>query len=214
VSGDPVVDRRRYIRVVANGSVIMYGGRTVRGRLSNISTGGMRVRLDTKEPQYECGEPIEAQMHLDRAGARWLRFHGEVTRVTEYEVALVFTAVPLELAELVRDALVSVLEGAALAHVLLVDANTERREPFAALLQRAGCRVAQASTALDAIAHLGGSSIHSWVVAIADTCPTSTADNLRRFLAEGDAPVDVRLLNDRSPTSALAWFAAAARAPQ
>jgi CheY-like chemotaxis protein len=132
-------------------------------------------------------------------------------RATEREIAVDFAAVPLELADVVKDALISALEGAALAHVLLVDANTERRAPFAAVLRRAGCRVAEASTPLEAIAHLGHSAIHSWVVAIADTAPMSTAEGLRQFLAEREEPVDVRLLNHHSPTSALSWFMTAAR---
>jgi len=47
------------------------------------------------------------------------------------------------------------------------------------------------------------------VVAIADTMPTSAAEELRRFLAEREEPVNVRLLNGQSPTSALSWFTAA-----
>ena len=171
----------------------------------------MCVRLAESEPRCECGESADVELHLDRAGATWLRFRGEVIRATEHEVAIAFVAIPLDFADVVQDALVSALEGAALAHVLLVDENAERRTPFAALLRRAGCRVAETSTPLEAIAHLGGAAIHSWVVAIADTVPVSTADDLRRFLADSDAPVDVRVLSDQSPTSALAWFATTAR---
>lgn len=205
------IDRRQQVRVVANGSAILHGAGTARGRLLNISTGGMLVRLAGVQARRECGGRVEIELHLDRAGAEWLRFVGQVVRVTEHEVAVVFTAVPLELAEVMTDALSSALEGAALAHVLLVDANGDRRTPFAAVLRRAGCRVAEASTPLEAIAHLGHSAIHSWVVAIADTTPTSTADELRRFLAEREEPVEVRLLDHRSPTSALSWFTTAAR---
>lgn len=206
VSGDVVVDRRQDVRVVANGSVIVYGRSTVRGRLSNVSSSGMRVRLAETEPRHERGESVRVELHLDRAGATWLQFRGEVMRATERDVAIAFAAVPLNFADVVKDALVSALEGAALAHVLLVDEKTERRTPFAALLRRAGCRVAETSTPLEAIAHLGASAIHSWVVAIADTEPESTANALRGFLADSDVPMDVRVLSEQSPTSALAWF--------
>jgi CheY-like chemotaxis protein len=210
--GEPIgVDRRQHVRVVANGSVILYGHETTRGRLSNVSSAGMAMRLAEGGPRCSCGEPVEIELHLDRTGATWLRFRGEVVRSDEREVAISFTAVPLDFAQVVQDALVSALEGAALAHVLLVDADAERRTSFAALLRRAGCRVVEAATPFDAIAHLGGSAIHSWVVAIASTVPASTADELQRFLTESDAPVDVRMLGDKSPTSALAWFTATPR---
>ena len=201
------------MRVDANGSVIVHAHETMRGRLSNISGGGLCARLDGAGARGRCGDSVEIDLHLDRTGATWLRFRGEVTRTDDQEVAIEFTAVPLEFAGVVQGALTSALEGAALAHVLLVDADADRRAPFAALLRRSGARVVEVTTPLEAIAHLGGSSIHSWVVAIADTVPAHHAHDLQRFLAESDAPVDVRVLGDRSPTSALAWFATTPRTP-
>ena len=214
MSGEGVAfDRRQQVRVVANGSVIVYLHEAVRGRLSNISSGGMLVRLAENEPGCWSGEHVEVELHLDRTGATWLRFRGDVVRSDQCEVAISFMSVPLDFADVVQDALVSALDGAALPHVLLVDPDAHRRAPFAALLRRAGCRVVEVATPLDAIAHLGGSAIHSWVVAISSTVPTSTADELQRFLTESDAPVDVRMLGSKSPTSALAWFTATARRP-
>jgi CheY-like chemotaxis protein len=193
--------------------VIVHARDTVRGRLANISTGGMRLQLSDGEPPCVCGEAVEIELHLDRAGATWLRFQGQVQRCDDREVAIGFTAVPLEFAIVVEDALLSVREGAAMSHVLLVDANADRRVPFAALLRKTGCRVAEAATPLEAISHLGGSAIHSWVVAITDSTPASIADELRRFLTDTDAPpVDVVALGRDSPSSSLTWFTATERA--
>jgi len=205
------IDRRQQVRVVANGSVIVYGLETARGRLANISSAGMLVRLTESTPRCRCGEPVDVELHLDRTGATWLRFRGDVVRSDEFELAISFISVPIDFADIVQDALVSALEGAALPHVLLVDPNAQRRAPFAALLRRAGCRVAEVTAPLDAIRHLGSSAIHSWVVAIASTIPAATADELQRFLKESDAPVDVRMLRHESPTSSLAWFTATTR---
>jgi hypothetical protein len=210
--GEPIgIDRREHVRVVASGSVIVQGRGSSRGRLSNISSGGMLTRLGDGELRPGSGENVEVELHLDRTGATWLRFCGEVVRSDQRELAISFTAVPVDLADVVQAALTSALDGAALAHVLLVDANVLRRTPFAALLRRAGCRVVEVTTPLDAIAHLGGSAIRSWVVAIATTVPESTADELQHFLAESDSPVEVRMLGTESPTSALAWFTATAQ---
>ncbi|HEX7839750.1 MAG TPA: PilZ domain-containing protein [Kofleriaceae bacterium] len=209
------IERRRDVRVVANGSVVVHGGVSSRGRLSNVSSSGMHVRLAEGEPCSSSGEQVGVELHLDRAGATWLQFRGEIVRAGEREVAIHFTAVPLDFVDVIQDALTSVLEGTAVAHVLLVDGNTDRRVPFAALLRKAGCRVAEAATPLEAIAHLGGSAIERWMVVITDTLPTSIADELRRFLADSDAPpFDIVALGEQSQTSALAWFAAIGRGPR
>src|ERR1041385_4934617 len=112
-------DRRQHVRVVANGSAIVQGHATTRGRLSNISGGGMLVRLGDSEPSFGSGEAVDVDLHLDRNRATWLRFRGEVVRASDGELAISFTAVPSDFAGVVRDALASALEGAALAHVLL-----------------------------------------------------------------------------------------------
>jgi CheY-like chemotaxis protein len=205
------VDRRRDVRVLANGSVIVHARESLRGRLMDVSSGGMRVRLAEMAPGCSSGEGIEVELHLDRAGATWLRFHGEVVRVDERELAISFSAVPIEFADVIEDALASVLEGAAATHILLVDANTDNRVPFAALLRKTGCRVAESATPLEAISHLGGSAIDSWVVVITDTVPSTIAEELRRFLADGDAPVHLLAIGEQPPTSALAWFVATNR---
>lgn len=213
--GEPVgTDRREHVRVAANGSVIVYGRETVRGRLSNISSSGMLMRRNERELGCGSGEDVEVELHLDRAGATWLRFRGDVVRTDHSDLAVSFTSVPLGFTEVVQDSVASALEGAASPHILLVDPNTDRRAPFAALLHRAGFRVVEAATPLDAIAHLGGSAIHSWVVAISSTVPDSVAGELQRFLAQSDVPVDVRMLGNTLPTSALAWFLATARTPR
>ena len=207
------IDRRQHVRVVANGSVIVYGDGARRGRLSNVSTGGMLMRLGEGELRCGSGDHVDVELRLDRTGAKWLQFRGEIVRSNYREVAISFTILPLDFSDVIQDALVSALEGAALAHVLLVDANAQRRAPFAALLRKAGCRVAEVATPLEAIAHLGGSAIRTWAVAIASTVPEAIADELHRFLAESDASVEVRMLGTESPTSALAWFTATARRP-
>ena len=171
----------------------------------------MLMRPAEGEPRCGSGKHVDVDLHLDRTGAAWLRFRGEVVRSDHREVAIRFMSVPLAFVDVVQDALVSALEGAAVAHVLLVDSNAQRRTSFAALLRKVGCRVAEVPTPLDAIVHLGGSAIHSWIVAIAGTTPTSIAGELQNFLAASDAPVEVRMLGKESPTIELAWFTAIAR---
>ncbi|HEX3763378.1 MAG TPA: PilZ domain-containing protein [Kofleriaceae bacterium] len=208
---DVRVDRRGGVRVVAKGSVIVYGRETTRGRLYDVSSGGIRMRLVDGAARCRCGEVVDVELHLDRTGVTWRQFRGEIMRVDRREVAICFTAMPLDFADVIHGALVSELDGTAIAHVLLIDPSAERRVPFAALLRRAGCRVAEAVTPLEAMAHLG-SFDQDWVIAIANTAPASTAGELQRSLAESDPPVEVRVLGDPSSGNALSWFAATARA--
>lgn len=221
-------ERREDVRVAAAGSAIVYGRRTVRGRLVDMSAGGLRLRVEAPvlpfsirvhaapvgPALYEVGERVDLELHLDRAGSRWLQFHGAVVRADEHEVAVALTSVPLEFADVVKDALVTQLEGLDFAHVLLVDGNLQRRQPFAALLRHVGCRVVEVSTPLEAIAHLGHAAVHRWTISIAETDPPRIAAELHHHLVDSNAPVDVRILDTASPTSALSWFTTTSRSSQ
>jgi hypothetical protein len=53
------------VRVAESGSVIVYGRRVVRGRLSNLSRRGMRV-VRIAETALRCGcESVRVELHLD-----------------------------------------------------------------------------------------------------------------------------------------------------
>ena len=193
-------ERRHDVRVMVRGSAIVYGAVMGRGRVTNLSGGGIHIELGDGEARCDLGAEVAIELHLDRAGATWLRFEGDVVRVERQAVAIAFRAVPVAFAEVLQEALRSAVVGAAKAHVLVVDADEERRAACAALLRSAECTVAEAATPLDAIAHLAGSSIESWVVAIADSDPRETADELRRYLSESDAKIEIVCLGSPSPT--------------
>jgi hypothetical protein len=44
------------------------------------------------------------------------------------------------------------------------------------------------------------------VLVITSTVPASAMNDLRCFLGESDASIDVRVIGNQSPASALAWF--------
>jgi hypothetical protein len=198
-----VSERRRDVRVAANGSAVVRGAHVGRGRVADLSGGGIRIDLADGEPTCEVGAAVEVELHLDRSGSTWLPFLGDVVRVEGRAVAIAFRAVPIAFAGVLEGALRSAVAGAAVAHVLVVDADADRRDAFVALLRRAECTVAVAATPLEAIAHLAASSIHSWVVAIADSDPRTIADELRSFLTESDAELETVSLGPGTTTFAV-----------
>jgi len=196
-------ERRRDARVAANGSVLVHGRSVIHARLVDLSSGGACVDVGDDVDALAIADDVAVALHLDRDESSWLAFDGHVLRVGGSRVAIAFTAVPIAFADLMPGVIAAAIEGASLTHVLLVDADVERRAALGALMRHAGCRVAETSTPLDAIAHLGGSSVSTWLVAIADTRPPRLADELRGFLAREYPRLDVVSLGARSPTVAV-----------
>ena len=187
--------------MVASGSALVQG--QARGRIVDLSTGGVCLELAEPAPALAIAEAVTLELHLDRAESQWLSFHGRVLRIAGPRIAIAFTEAPIEFAGVMSRAIASAFEAAASAHVLLVDADVERRASFAVLMRRAECNVAEASTPLEAIAHLGGSAIGTWVIAIADTRPPSIANELRTFLSREYPQLDVVSLGTLSPKVAV-----------
>jgi hypothetical protein len=196
-------DRRRDVRVVASGSVVVRGRSASKGRIVDLSTGGVCIEIADQEPAPAIADVVALELRLDRAESRWLTFHGRVLRIAGARVAIAFMEAPIAFGDVMSRAIASAIEAVATTHVLLVDADLERRAAFAALMRRADCRVAEASTPLEAIAHLGGSAIETWVIAIADTRPPSVANELRRFLSGEYPQLEVVSLGALSPKVAL-----------
>jgi hypothetical protein len=71
-----------------------------------------------------------------------------------------------------------------LPRMILVDTVDGRRNKIASAFRNAGCHVTEASTPLEAIAHLGGSRFELGLIAIADTVPETVAEQLREFLLD------------------------------
>jgi len=185
------IDRRETSRVAATGSVVVYPryGTSIRGRVVDLSAGGVRFALD-QAPAWGPGVEVEIDLRLDGAAYGWFRFSGVVARVAAGdETAVAFTAVPDAFATAVRRELQAAVAGADALRVLLVDPDAPRRVVAAAALRAARCEVTEAATPLDAIAYLEDSQAYPWIVAIADTAPTSIADELRSHVRAHHAMV-------------------------
>jgi CheY-like chemotaxis protein len=192
------IDRRATSRVAATGSVVVYPryGTSIRGRIVDLSAGGVRFALD-ESPAWGPGVEIEIDLRLAGAAYGWFRFSGIVARVAAGdETAVAFTAVPEAFANAVRSELRAAVAGADALRVLLVDPDGPRRVVAAAALRAARCDVTEVATPLDAISYLEDSQAHPWIVAIADTAPTSIADELRIHVRAQHALVRIEDASD------------------
>ncbi|KAB2889584.1 MAG: hypothetical protein F9K40_19725 [Kofleriaceae bacterium] len=185
------LERRHDARVDARGSVILRGDTPERGRVVDISSGGICIRLAGLVAPGREGEHVVLDVHLDGERHRWLRVRGRIERLGPGgTLGIAFAGPPGELEECVQDELVALLERTEHVHVLLVDPDPIRRVVTAAQLRRAGRRVTEVSSPLEAIQRLAETSGRPTIVAVADTLPASIADELRTYLsAEGDVAV-------------------------
>jgi hypothetical protein len=99
-------------------------------------------------------------------------------------MAIGFDAVPDDFEDCIQDELLAAVEHDILPRMILVDTVDGRRNKIAGAFRSAGCHVTEASTPLEAIAHLGGSRFELGLIAIADTVPETVAEQLREFLLD------------------------------
>ena len=183
-TGSRWVERRRDVRVRASGSVVVHSAGRCCGRTVDVSSGGVRIRLARGAARCRPGDPVTLDLHLDDRGATWLGFTGAVTRVAgDRLVSIAFTAVPETFTDVLRAAADDARAAAAGPQVLLVDGDRARRTLVGCALRMAGCTVEEAATPLEAISVLCVGGARQWLVMIADTLPSSIADELRRHVA-------------------------------
>jgi hypothetical protein len=176
------VERRRSVRISPKGTVILFAGEHVEhGRIANLSGGGLLATTDGSPPEALLDARVDLELRLDAATSEWLRLTGRVTRVGAHEIALALEP---------SEPFVQLMEGSSSASgehrrvraVVLVDATPERRATIANGFRAAGCAVLEVSTPLEAIVRLGESQFEPDLIAIADSLPSSTSDDLRRFV--------------------------------
>jgi CheY-like chemotaxis protein len=176
-------ERRRDARIRPKGTVILRTGTyTVRGRVSNLSLGGVSTATRTTAPERLLGNTAEVDLRLDGQGATWLRLQGQIVRIGGQSIALRLDVVPPSFARMIDEAVSASHHNDRLLSVLLVDALPVRRGAMSEAFRAAGCIVIDVSTPLEAIVRLGESDFEPNLVAIADSWPMTISDELRRFV--------------------------------
>lgn len=208
----PQTERRRSVRISPKGAVVLLAGERIeRGRLANLSSGGLLAITDERPPEALRGAEVEIELRLDAPSSEWLRLTGRVVRLDARGVAIALDAAPEPFARLVaRSASASNAHRRARS-VVLVDANAARRGPIAAGFRAAGCAVLEVAMPLEAVVRLGESQFEPELIAIADSLPSTIADDLRRFVAREHPRATLVTIGDAAdaPPGHPRWLSAA-----
>lgn len=178
-------DGRRAQRVRSKGVVRLDDGRRrSRGRIRDLSTGGIRVAGD---PAWGEGEHVDVEISFDAHPEIRYPATGCVRRASADGVAIELDALSPELELQIVGELVAATARDSAPNVILVDAKSPARSAIATAFRGYGWVVTEVSTPLEAIRQIIGDRFDPSVIAIADTVPESVAEQLREFLA-GEYP--------------------------
>ncbi|HTL34441.1 MAG TPA: PilZ domain-containing protein [Kofleriaceae bacterium] len=191
-----IVERRKHARIVLKGTAILLAGEhAVRARLINLSEGGFLASTLVTPPRRLLGRGADIELRLDDRLSQWIRLEGKIVRIANERVALSLTATP---------ALVRLIDGMTAASrakervisVILIDEDAARRTLLADGFRIVGCSLIEAATSLEAIVRLGESSFEPDVIAVADSIPSTTANEMRDFIARNHPHVKLVSITD------------------
>ena len=111
---ETMADRRKAPRWRSAGAlVVRTRGRAIRGRIADLSTGGVRLQVESPIGIHElAGRAVGVDLRLDGVGTGWLYLRGRVVRVSAafHTIVIAFESVPTDFAEIMdregRDAVV------------------------------------------------------------------------------------------------------------
>jgi hypothetical protein len=198
--------------MVPKGTVVIAAGeQRQRGRVANISIGGMLAMTSVTAPERLLGRAAHIDLRLDDREAEWVKLTGKILRIGADSVALSF--------DVATDVFVGLIDQIGnSAHidrrrlsVVLIDATESRRAAMAAGFRDNGCAVLEASTALEAIVRLGEASFEPSLIAIADSIPSETSDDLRAFVEREHPQAKLVAIGDSvtDPGGILHWISSA-----
>jgi hypothetical protein len=125
---------------------------------------------------------LDIDLRLDGGEDEWLRVTGRVRRIEGGALAIEFETMPPTFIKLVDDTATASHRHVRVLSVVLVDATASRREAIAEAFRAAGCSVIDTVTPLEAVVRLGEAQFEPDLVVIADSIPSATSQELRRFV--------------------------------
>jgi methylmalonyl-CoA mutase cobalamin-binding subunit len=205
-------ERRRHVRTEAKGTAVVRAERlALRGRITNVGGGGMFVAARVNLPESVTGSPVDIELRLDAGFAQWVQGTGRIVRISADGVAIAFDVLPGELRDAIEHLATASRARARILSVVLIDAHAQRRSAMAAGFRGAGCAVIEATTPLEAIVRLGESSFEPDVIAIADSQPAASADELRSFVQRNHPNAKLVTIGDAvlEPDGIAHWLSSA-----
>lgn len=188
------VERRRHFRAGLEAGAVIHASRVaIKGRIVDLSLGGVRVRRT--DDQAPCPAPGTAAMIEMEIGERgWIAADGIVRRAGLDEVVIAFAPLAAEVEDLIEDEVLAAIEASRRPRMIVVDKEPERRRRVAEKLRAAGCDSYEASTPLEAIDLLERPRSHIKGVAVAETLTQTGADEFCDFVGETNPGIKLALI--------------------
>lgn len=205
-------DRRKAVRIAPKGTLIVtVGDHSHRARVANIGAGGCLALTTVTAPESWLERFVEISMRLDGKHSAWLKLTGRIRRIEANSIAIAFDNRPPEFVRVIDEMSTASYSHHRMLSVVLVDATEARRLAIAEAFRAAGCTVVDVSTPLEAIVRLGESHFEPDLVAVADSLPTSTSDELRRFVDKAHPAAKLVTIGDEAvePSGLLHWLSSA-----
>ncbi|CAN5818435.1 hypothetical protein BH11MYX2_BH11MYX2_31520 [soil metagenome] len=195
--------------MTAKGAIVLHAGmRAMRGRLTNLSAGGLWMGMSIGPSADLLARPVKLELRLDGGLAEWLPLEGKVVRLHADGLALNFTS-PSELVIETIGRLTSQSQAnLRVLTVVLIDSDTDRRSAMVQGFRGAGCIIIEGGTPLEAIVRLGETSFEPDLIAIADSYNAVDAGAMREFVRRNHPHAKLITIGDElfAPDGVANWL--------
>ena len=191
-----MLERRKHGRIALKGTAILLAGEhAVRARLVNLGEGGFLATTLVTAPIRLLGRSVDIELRLDDPLSQWNRLEGEIVRIENGSIAISLHSTPA-LIHLVGEMTDASRTRERVISVILIDEDGSRRRLLGEAFRTVGCSLIEAATSLEAIVRLGESSFEPDVIAVADSIPAATANEMREFVARNHPHVKLVSITD------------------
>jgi CheY-like chemotaxis protein len=187
-------ERRRHFRAgMEAGAVVHASTLALRGRIVDLSLGGVRVRrIDENAPCPAPGTSATVELELGRGD--WVAQPGRIHRCELGEIVILFSALAPEVEDLIEDEVLAAIEATRRPRMIVVDPSADRRRRVADKLRQAGCDSYEAATPLEAIDLMERPRSHIRGVAMAEHLTQTGTDEFCDFVAETNPNIKLALI--------------------
>ncbi len=191
-----MLERRKHGRIALKGTAILLAGEhAVRARLVNLGEGGFLATTLVTAPMRLLGRTVDIELRLDDPLSQWNRLEGKIVRIGNDSVAISLHPTPA-LIRLVDEMTNASRTRERVISVILLDEDASRRRLLGDAFRAVGCSLIEAATSLEAIVRLGESSFEPDVIAVADSIPATTANEMREFVGRNHPHVKLVSITD------------------
>ena len=189
-------ERRRHFRAEIEAGAVIHAARVaLRGRIVDLSLGGVRVRRTDDTVAFPSAGAA-AMVELELGDGGWISQDGRVQRCERDEIVIAFARLAPEVEDVIEDEVLAAIEASQRPRMIVVDPSAERRRRVADALRVAGCDSYEAATPLEAIDLVERPRNRIRGVAVAENLTQTGSDELCDFFAESNPHIKLALIAD------------------